>query len=537
MLAMFRLVMISCLLVSLGAWPPNLATGQDEGVATTADAEPDEVPVIADEPKTVDPANLMPAELARNATQDFSDSSLREVVDWLQTEQGLVVLVDERALAEIGVSPAEPISDRLDDAPLYMLLDRLQTIGIRWYFDEEILYLTSEEKSETRAQMETYNVGDLLDADYKLSRLKKVIVETIAADSWTGVGGEGDLNALGDVLFVRQSDSLQRKVNGLLTALRGHGRRTFINDPNRHMELREKLNQNVSVEFFDTPLVTAIEQLAEIADADIRLDMMELRENRIREREPVTLTLADRKLKTVLQAMVVELNLTWILRDGVLLITSPGEAELYPKTAVYDVRDLCPDEDLTQSLIEAITAQTEPDSWSDVGGIGTIEYAKAGTLVMSHQEYMHTEVLNLLETYRSALQNFKPRDRVEDGPDEVIVVYYRLHSNVARDLSSLLPALVQPETWRSGAQPDAVGEIFLSSSSPELSLDEMGLELDAESSQDGAALVISRSVLIVRHTRATHKEIEKIIGRVESGDGRSSLGGGMGGGLGGGGVF
>ena len=46
---------------------------------------------------------------------------------------------------------------------------------------------------------------------------------------------------------------------------------------------------------------------------DIRLDLPALRRRRVREREPVTLNLSQRKLETVLQAIVLDLNLTWIL--------------------------------------------------------------------------------------------------------------------------------------------------------------------------------------------------------------------------------
>ena len=50
--------------------------------------------------------------------------------------------------------------------------------------------------------------------------------------------------------------------------------------------------------------------------------------------------------------------------------------------------------------------------------------------------------------------------------------------------------------------------------------------------------VLEQAVLIVSHTRATHDDIAKVIGRVQAGDPRVSEGGGMGGGgMGGGGGF
>ena len=458
-------------------------------------------------------------------------------MSWLQEDRGLVVLLDKNGLNDIGVSPAEPISDRLTDDPIYLLLNRLRSLGLAWYFAEDIVYITSSELADERATTLPYNVGDLLDAGYDLDTLTMVITATISPESWDQVGGPGVLNSLGDVLFVRQNDPRQREVKALLQALRGHGRQTFLNDPTQHLLLRQKLRDDISVDFQDTPLETAVSQLADIAKIDIRLDVPALRDARVREREPISLKLADRKLATVLQAIVLELDLTWILRDGVLWITSPEEAEGFLRTAVYDVRDLCRDEDESEALIDAIMAQADPDSWDEVGGPGAIESAKAGTLVITHQEQVHDKVLDLLETYRSALRSSKPRERDAEDPDDVKTVYYRLHSNVVRDLSVFLPKFVQTDSWKSAQRPDAPGEIFIVASTPDLSAVGSLGAVTSNKKPAAASIVIARSVLIVRQTRAVHDEIEEIIRRVEAGDAVLRTGGGMGGGGGFGGGF
>ncbi len=488
-----------------------------------------ELPKIEDEPKVVDPATLISPKLAVKATHDFSDSSLREVVSWLQDEHKMVVLVDRNALAKIGVSPAEPISDRLSDDPIYLLLNRLRSLKVDWFFDDETLHITSVEVAEARASTLPYNVGDLLDAGYDLDSLERVIETTISPDDWSSVGGDGELNSLGDVLFVRQNDRLQRQVKGLLEALRGHARQTFVNDPPQHLALRQRLLENVDVNFEDTPLEAAIDQLAELADIDIRLDVPALRAANVREREPIRLKLAQRKLATVLQAVVLDLELTWIMRDGVLWITTPDEAESFAKTAVYDVRDLCRDNNESDALINAILSQTAPASWDEVGGPGTIDSPKPGTLVISHEERIHDEVLSLLETYRTALRSSKPRKREKDDPNKLITVYYRTHASIANDLERLLPTLVQPDSWKrnEGGRQDAKGELYVAASEPELR------PLSKTKGEDGGTVVVERAVLIVKQTRAVQDEVQAVLQRVEMGDalGGSGGGGGFGGGF------
>ncbi len=504
------------------------------------------IPVIADLPKTVDPSVTMPKALATKATQDFSNSSLREVVAWLKTSQKLAVLLDTGALSDAGISAAEPVSDRLNNEPVYLLLNRLRDLGLSWYFEDNILTISTPEVTNDKAVTLPYNVGDLLDAGYETDGLMDLIVVSISSDTWENVGGAGAINTLGDVLFVRQNRRAQRDVQGFLAALRKHARQTFVNDPASHVSLREKLHQNVSVDFEETPLAAAVAQLGAAAKADIRLDANALRVANVRQREPISLKLNDRKLKTVIRAMLLELDLTYILRDGVLWITTAEEAEESLITAVYDVRDLCRDDAESTALSDAITSQTAPESWDDVGGPGSIDFGLPGVMVITQEERLHADVLQLLETYRTALRESKPRKREEDDPNKITTVYYRTYTNVALDLTRLLPEIVSPESWQSKDRADAAGKIRLVASAPEV----INVKQNSQGKKQAPAqqqTVISHSVLIIQQTAANHKEIRSVIDRVENGDqhespfgydfeGNGGLGGGGfgGGGFGGG---
>lgn len=478
-------------------------------------------PTVRDEPRVIDPTTLVPMPLAATATQDFSDSSLREVTEWLRQQRGLVVLVDSGALTEIGVSPAEPVSDHLDDEPIYLLLNRLRSLGLAWHYTDNVLHITSAEEAEGEQTTIPHHVGDLLDAGYKMDDLVSVISQTVAQDSWEMLGGPGVLSHLGDVLLVRQTDLLQREVRGFLSALRRHGRQTFVNTPQQHVALRAALAAEVSVDFTDTPLEDAVRQIGEAARADIRLDLPALLDQRVRTREPITLRLTDRKLETVLKAALLDLDLTWDLRDGVIWITSREVAEGHLSLAVYDVRDLCRNQTESNALIEAITSQTEPDSWDTLGGPGSIEAAQPGCLAINHEERVHRNVLDLLQTYRAALRSSKPRRIRGVDPSELKTVYYRLHADVAHDLTSKLPLLVSPDSWKSVSHPDAHGTILRVTSEPEV-----GGKVQDKSA---AALVAPRAVLVIRQTRSAHEEIAQVLRRVGTGDRQAGFGGGMGG--------
>lgn len=526
-----------------GAEPSGSAADE----ADKQDAESLKI-VIADEPRTIDPASIVPEPLARKLTVRFEETSIRDVVAWIRDEAGVSVLLDEADLADANILLSEPVTDRLDDQPLYLLLDRLESISLGWYMEGGILHITTLEKAEENLSTVSLNVGAFLDQGFEAAALKEAIVLGTNIEKWEDSGGPGSLVMLGDVLFVRQSDAMHRRVQGLLKGLEQHGRRTWIDDPREHEELRDKLDSEVSVDFEDTPLVEAIEDLAKQVGADIRLDEASFREARIRSREPVSLKLSNQKLSAVLQSLIASLRLTWTLQDGTILITTQPAAETQLKTAVFDVRDLSRTSKESQALAETIMMQSAGQWMETDGGPGTIQFARPGVMVVRNSEKALQDILRLLEAYRQALKVSKVRDRNQLDPREPLTEYYRLPTVIANDLEKWLMKLVEPPTWKTPDQPDQLGTIVNLKSTPALIGPENKIlrkSVDQKSGiEDG--LLMDYSVLIIHQTRATHERIRDLIFKIENGSlealdqgGMGGLGGmgGMGGGGFGGGYF
>ncbi len=518
-----------------GQQPPSEAK---TGGASQPAAPPSTAIVIADEPKTIDPAALLPAKLAAPVTVRFQDTSLTDVVKWIRDEQKVGVMLDTKSLAAANILLSEPVSDRLDNSPLYLLLDRLCAMELGWYMEDGMLHVTTSEVAAEHMTTVPYNLGDLIDAGYDAVRLTETITTVIDPTTWDGNGGPGGVVALGDVLFVRNSEAIHRQVAGLLAALRKHGRRTLIADAPQHDMLRKKLDQPVTVSFHDMPFADAIAEIARKAQVDIRLDHAHLREAGVRERIPASLDLADQKLRIVLGALLREHSLTWILRDGVLWITSQEAADHTMRSAVYDVRDLCRDEGESNALEGAIESQSQ-GPWDVDGGIGSISFPRPGVMVVSHTEDQLAEVLTLLENYRTALRASKPRKRDAVDPKEVVTRYYRVQTEIVGDLVKLLKQTIQPQSWNRPEKPDAPGTIEVVTSTVDL-LESSGRNVVADKpSGTGSphALVVRNSVLIVRQMREVHESIAELIDKIEHGDVPEATGGGFGGGgLGGGGL-
>jgi hypothetical protein len=498
--------------IAFAVWPgAGPASGQETATDATV-AQPAPPVEIPDEPKTVDPATLVPQQLAALATVDFVESSLGEVVKWLREEQKLAVLLDEEQLSDAGILVSEPVTDHLNNAPVYLLLNRLRALELAWYVRDDVVHITTAADADEHLINQPYNVGDLLDAEFE----PEALIETIqnqTAGPWQDLDGiGGTMEMLGDVLFVRQTDEIHREVLGLLAALRKHARRTFTLDPPQHEVLRQKLIENVTVDFEDVPLLEATNDLARQTGADIRLDVRGLEDAGVRDRSPVSLTLTDRKLSTVLQTLLASYHATWAMRDGVLWITAQEKAEEILTTAVFDVRDLCRDDSESDALIEAIQNQTE-GPWQDLDGIGgTMDNAKAGVLVVRQTEPLQQNVLELLQNYRTALLASKPRPRDVIDPNEVVTRYYRVEAAMADDLANLMRQLVLPDSWRSDQLPEAAGTIQRAVSKSDFVGDH----------------VVAYSILIIRQTRAAHDEIAEFIGKIEGGDAPPATAAGIG---------
>jgi hypothetical protein len=507
------------------------ATAQDAAQTDAATPEIPKVPEIADEPRTVDPATLVPEAVAKPVTLKFQETMLRDVATAMEDQTGVPVVFDAQALADQGVLLSDPVTDQLSDEPLYLLLNRLRSLGLGWRLQANVLRITTLDESSEQMRTEPYNIGDLVDAGYEAVSVTDAI-ELAPQTQWEDIDGAGgSVEMLGDVVFVRQTDDGHRQIAGLLTALRKHARRTFALDPPQHGALRQKLNENISVTLKGVPLQSAVARLAELSGADIRLDVATLKTVGVREREPVSLALNDRSLRTVVELLLAKLKLTWILRDGVLWITSPEAAEENLLAALYDVRDLCRNSNESDSLANAVQGQTS-GMWEDIDGAGgEIAFPLPGTMLVVQTEQMHGEVLSLLGAYRQALLASKVRKRA-DPDDEVTDHYYQMQQPVAEVLADGLKMLIAPESWRSEERPDAPGTILLLPSNVTATT-LPGVPTGVDQKVGSSIVVVPQSVLIIHQTRKNHEKISTLIRRIQNGDPPITFGGG--GGLGGGG--
>ncbi len=488
---------------------------------TAQEAKPEspKVPVIPEEPKTVDPATLVHPKLGQKATVEFKEASLAELGVWLEKETVLPVVFDTAELKNEGISLNDEYSDRLNDAPIYFLLNRLESFALGWEVRDEVIRITTEIALQEQLGTKTYTVGDMLDDGFDGDAIIEAI-QDVTSGPWMDIDqAGGDIQLLGDVLFVRQTNGVHMEIAGLLNALRKHGRETFTLAPPVHLQIRERLQDKISVKFEKESLFRVASVLSEQTGLDVRLDLSELSNEGISRRDTVSLVLLDRKLQTVLELLFSKMGLTTVTDNGVLLVTTEIKASELLQAAVYDVRDLCRDESEADALISAMLEQTSGPWFNIDSEGGTILSPKPGIMVVRQTEDVLTEVRTLLERYREALRNSKPRirgDQVND--EEVITHFYKVDTEIAKSLSAGLWDLI-PDSKEDKKAEDAkdLGKIQIFPSRSVVR-DAKGNVVVGGKQSSATVMVVPQATMIITHRRRKHKEIQEVISRIENGD-------------------
>ncbi len=104
--------------------------------------------------------------------------------------------------------------------------------------------------------------------------------------------------------------------------------------------IHDALKQPTQMEFAETPLNDAIEYLKDYHHIEIQLDTKALSDAGITPDTPVSRVLKGITLRSALKLMLRDLQLTYIIQNEVLWITTPEEAENRLSTRVYPVADL-----------------------------------------------------------------------------------------------------------------------------------------------------------------------------------------------------
>jgi hypothetical protein len=196
--------------------------------------------------------------------------------------------------------------------------------------------------------------------------------------------------------------------------------------------IRQALDEQSRAEFVNTPLADIAQYFSDTHKIPVRLDRKALDDAGVSGDVKITFSLIGVSLRSILNLMLKELDLTFIIDDEVLLITSRDEASQHMEVVVYDVSDLVKTEvtngdgpELWDSLIETITSTVGITTWDEVGGPGSIAYLH-GTLTISQTQAIHAEIASFLAALRKLRAAQSPQPARVDDPERVSLRVYNV---------------------------------------------------------------------------------------------------------------
>jgi hypothetical protein len=157
------------------------------------------------------------------------------------------------------------------------------------------------------------------------------------------------------------------------------------------------------LDYSDQPLQDVVTQLSDEYGIPIQLDRQALEEAGIGTDAPVNVNLHNITLRSALKLALRHTNLTWVIGDEVLMITTQAEAEKHLDTCVYNIQGLIDDSDpkAVKALIDVICSCVASDSWAvNGGGQAEIRPLPSGLLVVSHTPAVQEQVSALLSKIR-----------------------------------------------------------------------------------------------------------------------------------------
>ena len=182
-------------------------------------------------------------------------------------------------------------------------------------------------------------------------------------------------------------------------------------------KIRQELAKKVTLHFDKKPLTQVAVAVEKIHGIEVEVDHHALDMLGVDSKIPITFNLSGVTLRTALRHMLGRYDLTTIIRDEALVLTSMEEAGDYMTSRVHPVSDLIvyTDEDGNEdtdfdSLILLIESIVHPESWDTVGGPGSMN-GYQGILVFAQSEEVHNEITELLAALRKVSPlNITPKD-------------------------------------------------------------------------------------------------------------------------------
>jgi len=184
------------------------------------------------------------------------------------------------------------------------------------------------------------------------------------------------------------------------------GRHWVDSCPDKTEAIYDKLGAPLTrpgFEFADTPLDEILDFIGDEYNLTTGIDAQALDALGLGPDVPITVHLRETTLGAALRTMLQQLELTYVVSDGVLTVTTEEESTRLHPAAVYCVGNV----DLDKKTLRDALQTLANDTWKGQGGEGDLVFLSNGAVLISQTTTVHEKVDELL-TAIGAAQHSEP---------------------------------------------------------------------------------------------------------------------------------
>ncbi len=415
--------------------------------------------------------------LQKQVALKYTAEPLEQVAKGLQTKLGIPILLDSKALIDVGIARDTPVTFSIANvsarAAISLMLRPLQLTAT---VQRESLVITTPEEAENMLETRVYDVADLVttgahgEGPHDFQPLVNAIKTCVGFVTWDDVGGSGSLVAFDtggiNAIVVSQTERMHEELADLLADLRAvrdrkvragkvsvspggaspAGAAIDLRLPQvteAEAAVRRALAKPITFDFIKTPLSKIIATLRQKAGLPIVFDLRAMEDGLPRPRAsssrkrsgnettpslldwPLTAQAANIPLGLALDDMLRPYGFAWTYNDECLLVTIPQREEELQVTRCYDVSDLpafrdskgkgVPDFD---AIIDMITSTVSPAMWDtrSPGQIAVIDQPHLQVISVSQTWKVHRQIEQLLTGLRQHRRSLPTPERIAKLP-------------------------------------------------------------------------------------------------------------------------
>jgi hypothetical protein len=406
----------------------------------------------AEEASQVVPAVPVPQglghKLSRRIHLACDGMALRELLEALGDAYGVKIVLDQPAAAEVGVSVVTPITLRLAEVELRYALEMIaRQVKLVVIVKGEVVVFTAPSRDGAMrildaAEMKRQQVKKLMRVfgelfkEGKYAEAHSIALRTVELDADDPVVVAA-VNLAKMQMRVQEYKRIKKESGSALTELPQDAISNSADEPpadevvaeSSEARLERVLRSPINVNFTDAPLRTVLDDLRDTQGINIVPDLRALQEDSVDLDTPISIKFENLSLKSALNLILRQARLTWVVKDEVVLVTTPAalgaNARLVERC--YPVADLmagwdqarlvCDPRPAAEALCDLVYNVLSPAVWEKGGGRGTVRFSpEAKVLLVCQTEEMHVAVDQFLQALRSHLK--ARRAAAEQGQQE-----------------------------------------------------------------------------------------------------------------------